>query len=143
MAVFSTLALAVAALTPAVYGYGVTLDRGLIKNFHADLPVYKTGPAIALPPALLQQTLDSIAPGAQLSGTSGVIATNGSAALGFVNPTTGATTLFAQYDTLVPSSSISTAANTTLLTNAGLFPKDDTLVTAVSGPTLMTQTHVR
>ncbi|KAF8860453.1 hypothetical protein BDZ45DRAFT_741347 [Acephala macrosclerotiorum] len=60
-------------------GCTVSVNKGLIQNIHSDLPVFKPGPAITLPPTLLQSTLKSVSPGSQLqSAASGIIAQNGS-----------------------------------------------------------------
>lgn len=142
MTAFSALVFAAVTCAPSVYGYTVSVNKGLIQNFHSDLPVFKLGPTITLPPTLLQSTLNSVSPGSQLQSTaSGIIAQNGSQVVGYISPSTGATNFFAQYDTLTPATTISTAASAALFANAALFPQDDTSITSASGPTLMTVTH--
>jgi len=140
MFVLHSAALTAIALVPSVYGYGVTLDKGLIQNFHSDLPVFNLGTHVVLGDAVIQKAVHSVAPDAQYKGGKGSVAKKGDQTVAYVDPKTGHTAVFPQSDALV-GGHIDTSGSGAYFNDPTFFPKDGTVVKSAAGPDLVGRTH--
>ena len=101
---------------------------------------------VVLPPAFLEDTLGTVAPGitySNITNGTGIIAQDGDRTVAVIDPTTGETTFYPRYEGLNPSFEISTERNITYIDNPDLFPVDDLNITVIQGPNLYGAVHTQ
>lgn len=122
----------------------IHLNRSLIPNVRETWPSFDLSGPTVLPADLLKETLQNVSPKAVLSDipkSSGKIARDGDRLVAFVNPETGETSIYPQYEALRPTFNISTGNIAKFVGNAQVFPRDHTNFTIVQGSNLYGSTH--
>lgn len=138
---FSLGALIIIALANSASGCNnITFDISLVPEISVALPAFTLGSSVKLPTTFLDETLQSVSPGSKFSGS---VAKCDNRVIGVVDPDTGETTFYPNYEALRPIVGPVGDHNSTYLTNPAIFPQDATLVTAIPGPTLYSTRHVK
>jgi hypothetical protein len=124
----------------------ITFDIALIPAIQVSLPAFTLGSVVKLPPAFLNETLQSVSPGSNFTNfqnSNGLIAHSGERVIGVVDPDTGEVTFYPNYEALEPIIGPTGENNGTYLNNSAIFPQDDTIVNALPGLTLYSALHVK
>jgi hypothetical protein len=93
------------ALAISAPSNNITFDIALAPEVRLALPAFTFGSSIKLPTAFLDETLQSVSPGSKLNGfrgNNGRIAHCGDRVIGVVDPDTGGTTFYPNYEALEP-----------------------------------------
>jgi len=134
------------ALVGFTAGNNITFDIALVPAIQVALPAFTLSSVVKLPGSFLNETLQTVSPGSNFTGFedgNGLIAHSGERVVGVVDPQTGETTFYPNYEALEPIIGPTGENNATYINNQAIFPQDDTVVNAISGLTLYSAVHFR
>jgi Family of unknown function (DUF6345) len=122
----------------------VLFDRNLIPNITGALPFFSLGKPVSLPPDILGQIIQTAANGSkvnQAESGGGISYLDGDRLVGYVDGSTGETTIFPKFEALKPASNIPTDRIGSYIKDQRIFPIDDTKISIFTGPVLSGSTH--
>ncbi|KAI9765209.1 MAG: hypothetical protein M1840_007701 [Geoglossum simile] len=122
----------------------VLFDKNLIPNITGILPFLSLGKPVSMPDDILGKIIQIAANGSKVDEKRdqwGVTYLDGGRLVGYIDGSTGETSIFPKFEALNPASNIPTDRIRDYFEDQRIFPIDDTKISFYAGPVLSGSTH--